>query len=82
MESLECDTMLVADPQPPLVQSILSAREMRTSRVPQLDDLLTTDYRHYPYQKLYSSAQSEPFVALHTSGSTGKRLRLDIIISL
>lgn len=80
IERLKCNTMLVADPQPPLVKDILTARTMRTPKVPSLDEVLTTEYQHYPYQKSYSSAKSEPFVVLHTSGSTGQWLCTDALI--
>lgn len=72
IEHLKCNTMLVADPQPPLVQAILTAGTMCTQKVPSLDKVLTTEHHHYPYQKSFSSAQREPFVVLHTSGSTGQ----------
>ena len=66
--------MLVADTQPPHVQVILTARTMRTQKVPSLNEVLSTEYPHYPYQKSFPSALREPFVVLHTSGSTGWRL--------
>lgn len=72
IERLKCNTMLVADMEPPLVRAILNARKMRTPKVPSLDDVLNTKYEHYSYQRSYLSAQKEPFVALHTSGSTGQ----------
>lgn len=71
MEHLDCNTMLVADTQPPHVQAILAARTIRTQKVPSLNEVLTTDNQHYPYRKSFSSALREPFVVLHTSGSTG-----------
>ena len=71
--------MLVADPQPPHVQAILTARTMRTPKVPSLNEVLTTENQHFPYQKLFSSALREPFVVLHTSGSTGRSLCPEII---
>ena len=71
IEHLDCNTMLVADAQPPHVQAILAARTMRTQKVPSLNEVLTNENQHYPYQKSFSSALREPFVVLHTSGSTG-----------
>ena len=73
--------MLVADPQPPLVQAIVTTGEMRTQKVPSLNEVLTTEYQHYPYQKSFSSSQTEPFVVLHTSGSTGMWLCPKILTS-
>ena len=71
IEHLDCKTMLVVDTQPPHVQAILTARTMRILKVPSLNKVLTTENQHYPYQKLSSSALRDPFVVLHTSGSTG-----------
>ena len=45
---------------------------MRTMIMPTLEDLLMTEEGPvYPYSKTYSQAKQEPFVVLHTSGSTG-----------
>ena len=74
LEHLKCSTMLVADIQPPHVQAILTARKMRTPMVPSLNEVLTTENQHYAYRKSFSSALREPFVVLHTSGSTGQCL--------
>ena len=79
IEHLNCNTMLVADTQPPHVQAILTARTMRTHKVPSLDEVLTTKNQQYPYQKSFYSALREPFVVLHTSGSTGWWLCLEML---
>lgn len=46
---------------------------MRTFVVPELSDVLLDTSRapHYPYEKTFEEAQDEPYVILHTSGSTG-----------
>ena len=71
MDSLECGHMLFRKPRHPLVQAMLTTGKVRSSEVPDLEDLLHTKYPHYPYNKNYTAAQKEPFVALHTSESTG-----------
>ena len=73
LEDLQCDVMLLtAEDKPPIVEEILSKRAMRTMMIPTLEDtLMTTEGPVYPYNKTYSQAKHEPFVVLHTSGSTG-----------
>ena len=79
VEHLNCNTMLVADTQPPHVEAILTARRMRTEKLPSLDEVLTNKNQHYPYHKSFSSALKDPFVVLHTSGSTGWWLRPEML---
>ena len=73
LEDLQCDVMLLtAESTPPIVDKLLSKRDMRTMRVPALEDMLMTgDGLVYPYDKTYDQAKHEPFVVLHTYGSTG-----------
>ena len=73
LEDLQCDVMLLtAESEPPIVKEILSKRAMRTMMVPALKDILMTEEGPvYPYNKTYSQAKHDPFVVLHTSGSTG-----------
>lgn len=40
--------------------------------IPELEDwLFASKVKHYPFNKTFAEARLEPFVALHTSGSTG-----------
>ena len=73
LEDLQCDVMLLtAKSKPPIVEEILSRRAMRTMMVPTLEDtLMRGEGPVYPYNKTYAQAKNEPFVVLHTSGSTG-----------
>ena len=73
LEDLQCDVMLLtAESKPPIVEEVLSKRAMRTMMVPTLEDtVMTEDEPLYPYYKAYEQAKHEPFVVLHTSGSTG-----------
>ena len=73
LEDLQCDVMLLtAESKPPIVEEILSKRAMRTMMVPALEDtLMTAEGPIYPYSKTFDQAKHEPFVVLHTSGSTG-----------
>ena len=71
LDSLGCGTVLVRSPPNPLVQAMLATGHLRSFDVPDLEGLLDTEYARYPYDKDYNDTQQEPFVALHTSGSTG-----------
>ena len=40
--------------------------------MPELHDVITKDQvPHYPFRKTFAEAQQDPFIVLHTSGSTG-----------
>lgn len=71
MDSLECGNRLFRNLQHPLIQAMLATGKVRSSEVPDLEDLLHTKYPHCPYIKNYTTTQTNRFVALHTSGSTG-----------
>lgn len=52
---------------------ILEKRPMPTAELPELDDLLNLDdmAATFPYNKTYEEAKDDPFVIVHTSGTTG-----------
>ena len=74
LEDLQCYVMLLtAESKSPIAEEILSRRTMRTMTVPTLEELLMTEEGPvYSYTKMYSQAKDEPFVVMHTSGSTGR----------
>ncbi|KAI0120267.1 hypothetical protein F4776DRAFT_633434 [Hypoxylon sp. NC0597] len=57
----------------PAVKQILAARPMRHLEVPGMFCWLDgePERKPYPYTKAFAEARGEPFVVLHTSGSTG-----------
>ena len=65
--------LLTPDPRPPAVLAILNAPEsmLRVLDVPKVDDLLHKTHPVYHYTKSFEEARGDPFVALHTSGTTG-----------
>ena len=66
----KCHTLLSASEI--RIEHILAARPMRHFAVPTLDDLLAEgSVPHYAYEKAFESAASDPFIIIHTSGSTG-----------
>ncbi|ESZ95633.1 hypothetical protein SBOR_3981 [Sclerotinia borealis F-4128] len=72
LESLQCKILLVSEALPARAQDILSRRKMRTLAIPSLQHLLNNDLiSFYPYTKTFEQSRHEPFIVLHTSGSTG-----------
>lgn len=59
------------------VDDILAARPMKHVVIPDLEELLDqTKAPHYPYEKTFEEAKYDPYVVLHTSGTTGKAVRI------
>ena len=57
---------------PPVVRQILGEREMNVVQIPSLESFLQpADVAPYTYGKTFDEARHMPFLALHTSGSTG-----------
>jgi acyl-coenzyme A synthetase/AMP-(fatty) acid ligase len=55
----------------PVVAEIIQRRPMRTLKVPSLETLLTYKRPPYPFTKTFGQHKHEPFLTLHTSGTTG-----------
>ncbi|VUC25540.1 unnamed protein product [Clonostachys rosea] len=56
----------------PAVKQILEARPMKEVEIPSLEHWLQDGpYERYPYNRSFAEARLEPFVVMHTSGSTG-----------
>lgn len=54
------------------VHELLAKRSMKVKSLPELLVLLDeVPVPTYPYEKTFSNARQDPFVVLHTSGSTG-----------
>ncbi|KAJ6018232.1 acetyl-CoA synthetase-like protein [Penicillium sp. IBT 35674x] len=70
---LNCTTFLAPVPHPPFVKTIVDAipGPFNVMGVPSLDELLTTEYPPFAYDKVYPDDSSDRLVVLHTSGSTG-----------
>lgn len=73
MQQTDCTILLSANGV--LVHDILNERpSLKHVVIPELHDLLdtTTDRPcHYPYKKTFEQAKYEPYLILHTSGTTG-----------
>lgn len=72
LEKLNCEIVLIPEVLPPIIQTVLAKRQMRTLEIQSLQKLLADgDVPLYPYEKTFEQARYEPYVVLHTSGSTG-----------
>ncbi|TGO60158.1 hypothetical protein BOTNAR_0150g00100 [Botryotinia narcissicola] len=72
LDRLECRTVLSPTPRPPQITEILEANShLRVVEVPSVEDILKNKGRRFPFDKTFSKANQEPFVVVHTSGSTG-----------
>lgn len=67
-----CNILLVSEPQPPYVKPLLEAHPIRSLTLPAMDELLELAGPSYEYRKSFDEACRDPFLALHTSGSTGE----------
>lgn len=72
LDALECNTMLVpADATLSIVEEILSKRQTRRAAIPSLEPLLETGkVPLYPFSKTFEDTKLDPYVLLHTSGTT------------
>ncbi|KAL2680619.1 hypothetical protein Neosp_008221 [[Neocosmospora] mangrovei] len=73
LEETDCNTFLVPPKFPlPIVGQLIQARGMNVQEMPALQHWLEDGpVEPYPYTKTFDEARSEPFIVLHTSGSTG-----------
>ena len=65
--------MLLPKQGPAITRQILAKRPMKTSTLPELDDLLddSQNVEIYPWRATFDEVKDEPCMILHTSGSTG-----------
>lgn len=76
LNRVECETILMSSRDLDVVKRLSqnsqpSFREDCFHEIPSLADLLDEEYPHYPYDKTFDKARSEPLVMVHTSGTTG-----------
>ncbi|RYP00943.1 hypothetical protein DL764_006344 [Monosporascus ibericus] len=73
-EKTGCNTFLLPPNfSLPVIKQILAARQMRVLELPGMQHWIEVDepVEPYAYSKPFLEAKSDPFVVLHTSGSTG-----------
>ena len=70
LETTSCNILI--SPVESKVDHILSKRDMRHFRIEGLREFLGGDFsEHYDYNKTFEEAAQDPFIIVHTSGSTG-----------
>lgn len=70
MEQTDCKALFTA--QGVHVKDILASRPMTHTVIPELEVLLESgSVPHYPYEKTFEEAEHDPYLILHTSGTTG-----------
>ncbi|KAK2612530.1 hypothetical protein QQS21_001468 [Conoideocrella luteorostrata] len=80
-EAVKVKTILAAgSPTVPIVNTlVMDNPSLKVLQVEAVSKLLSITYPHYPYDKQFATAHSEPLLVLHTSGTTA--LPKPIIIS-
>lgn len=70
MEQTDCKALFTA--QGVHAKDILTSRPMKHTVIPELEVLLDSGpVPHYPYEKTFEEAEHDPYLILHTSGTTG-----------
>ncbi|PHH93094.1 hypothetical protein CDD83_946 [Cordyceps sp. RAO-2017] len=70
-EATNCNIVYWAGGHEQLCRSWLPKRKMELVEAPSVKDWLRAEAKPVPYTKAFESAQYDPMVVLHTSGSTG-----------
>ena len=72
LQASSCRYIVTAGPTSPLVRTILDSIPMKQLEMMSMSECLDPALApSFPFGKTFDQARSEPFVALHTSGSTG-----------
>ncbi|TGO43991.1 hypothetical protein BOTNAR_1022g00010 [Botryotinia narcissicola] len=69
----KCKTLVTTSPQSAQLQPMiaaLSSMGIRILELPSVLDLFKKPHEHFPFEKTFEAARDEPFVVLHTSGTT------------
>jgi acyl-coenzyme A synthetase/AMP-(fatty) acid ligase len=70
-DQVDSHIMLQTSTPAPVIAKVLQKRSMRTYAIPSLSSLLNSTPQPYPFTKTYHEHAHEPFLTLHTSGTTG-----------
>lgn len=71
LETMRCKVLLAPTPNPQIISDIAQATSLPIIKVPSIDNLLDTEYRHVPFSKTLKGNGNDTFAVVHTSGSTG-----------
>lgn len=59
---LDCQILICSNPRPQAVTSITAMHEIRILEIPSVEELLSTSYPSYPYNKTFGEARTDPLV--------------------
>ena len=72
LEKLGCDILLTPEQISEATRGVLDNRAMRTFTLPDLNFFLQDEpIKPYPYTKTWADARRDPYVVMHSSGTTG-----------
>ncbi|UKZ82971.1 putative NRPS-like protein biosynthetic cluster [Trichoderma virens FT-333] len=71
LEASDCHYFLYGEGYLPVIEKVLAKRQMKTSQVPSAKEWLSAKPDNFPYNYTAEESRWHPWIALHTSGSTG-----------
>ena len=72
LEKLGCDILITPEQMSEATRGVLDNRAMRKFLLPDLDFFLQDEpIKPYPYTKTWEAARKDPYVVMHSSGTTG-----------
>ncbi|KAF3069989.1 Iterative polyketide synthase CazM [Trichoderma lentiforme] len=71
LAATDCHYFLYGEGYQPVIKKILAQRQMHASQVPSAKDWITAKADYFPYQHTAYESRWHPWIAMHTSGSTG-----------
>ena len=72
LERLECGILMTPEQMSDATKVVLNSRAMRKIILPDLDFFLSDEpVQPYPYTKTWEEARKDPYVVMHSSGTTG-----------
>ncbi|TKA62532.1 hypothetical protein B0A49_12190 [Cryomyces minteri] len=73
LEQAQCKTFLTLDVLPPGLATVLARQTMRRITAPSCEHWLdaSEEITPFPFEKSFAEARLDPFIVLHTSGTTG-----------
>ena len=71
LNQVECNAILVASREMQVVSKLSQDNHRQFYEIPSLATILDEEHPHYPFNKTFERARSEPLVVVHTSGTTG-----------
>lgn len=72
LDKLDCDILMTPEQMSDATRGVLNDRVMRKFILPDLEFFLSDDrVQPYPYNKTWEGARKDPYVVMHSSGTTG-----------